>query len=103
LSALATIYDRPAWLKKYDTKVSFKYTPAGTSNDVFGCQIVRRGLIREVSVLSPGVEPAEPGAKVLTISRDEAAVNPGDRVFYGGARIYRPGIGQVLRVDGHPA
>jgi hypothetical protein len=99
LAAVATIYDRPAWLKKYDTKVSFRYKPAGTSNDVFGCQIVRRGLIEEVSVLSPGVEPAEPGAKVLTINRDEAAaLKPGDRVTHGGPMIYRPGIGQVLAI-----
>jgi hypothetical protein len=100
LTALARIYERPAWLKR-NTPVSFGYGSAGTSRNVFGCEILRRGIVSEISLLSPGVEPAEPGAKVLTINRDEtAALDPGDRVSYGGRMIYRPGIGQVLSVEG---
>ncbi len=49
---------------------SFAYKPAGTSNDVFGCEIARRGLVTEVSVLSPDRQPAEP-AKVMTLHPTE--------------------------------
>ena len=71
------------------------------SNDVFGCEIARRGIIREVSVLSPSVEPAEPLAKVLTLHPTEpktsTRVAAGDTLLAPG-RIVRRGIGQVLGV-----
>jgi hypothetical protein len=53
-------------------------------------------FVSEVSVLPPGVEPAEPLAEVLWIGEPEVAA--GD-VFYGdGTMITRYGIGQVLGV-----
>ncbi|MGH3079405.1 MAG: hypothetical protein ACRDPZ_14650 [Gaiellaceae bacterium] len=39
LACIAEIADLPGWLRKYDTKASFAYKPAGTSHDVFGCGI----------------------------------------------------------------
>jgi hypothetical protein len=65
LAVVATVTDRPEWLKR-GVRASFSYQPARTSHDVFGCEILRRGLITEVSVPSPDREPVEPLAQVLT-------------------------------------
>ena len=69
LAALAQITDRPPWLER-GCRCSFGYGPAGTGQFA-GCEILRRGVVTEVSVLSPGVEPAEPLAQVLTIHPTE--------------------------------
>ena len=98
LACIAEIHDLPCWLTRGDTKASFSYVPLG-SNDVFGCEIARRGIIKEVSVLSPSVEPAEPLAKVLTLHPTEPKASTraaaGDTLLAPG-RIVRRGIGQVL-------
>jgi hypothetical protein len=83
LAAIAEITELPCWLRKYESKASFGYLPAGTSNDVFGCEIARRGLVTEVSVLSPGCKPAEPLAQVLTL-------NPTETPKTSVARVHAP-------------
>lgn len=50
--------------------------------------------MKEVSVLSPTNRPAEPCAKVFERQRSSA----GGEVIYGGQRIVRHGIGQLLGV-----
>jgi hypothetical protein len=71
LCGLAEVHDCPGWLRR-NTPVSFAYHSLGTSRDVLGgCEIVRRGLVTEVSVLPPWSEPAEPLAKVLTLHPTE--------------------------------
>ena len=72
LAAIRTIHDAPVWLSK-ETRVSFGYKPAGTSSDVFGCEIARRGLVDEVSLLAPDRKPAEPLARVVTLRRSVPA------------------------------
>ncbi len=90
LAALATVTDPPVWLKRDETKASFGFKPAGTSRDVFDCEILRRGLVTEVSILSPSVKPAEPLAKVLSLRRSAAAVVTSDRVAAAGnTHVYR--------------
>jgi hypothetical protein len=81
LAALATITDRPCWLER-GTRCSFAYASAGTSHDFFGCQIVRRGLVSEVSVLSPDRTPAEPLASVWSLRRAETTSSCDGEVIY---------------------
>ena len=50
LACIATITDRPNWLKP-NNPVSFSFISASINRDAFGCEILRRGLISEVSVL----------------------------------------------------
>jgi hypothetical protein len=58
---------------------------------------VRRGIVSEVSGLSPACKPADPLAKVLNLRRVEtAAFNPGDQA-YGGPKLHRR-IGRVIGI-----
>jgi hypothetical protein len=72
LAARATVPgDLPTWFKR-GAPASCGYLPlhrrdvaiAGTRADVIG-----NALLREISVLSPGVEPAEPLAEVMLVER----------------------------------
>lgn len=54
LVALATLTEKPSWLG-YGTRASFEFRPLQMSS--FGDGIVRSGIVSEVSVLSPDVEP----------------------------------------------
>jgi hypothetical protein len=69
MTAIATLTKCPPWLKR-GTPASFAFI--APIWDSFGNNIVRRAIVREVSVLSPGVEPAEPGARVLYVKPAEA-------------------------------
>jgi hypothetical protein len=65
--------------------------------------LVYSAIVTEMSILSPGVKPAEPLAKVVLLQRSTATPephpSPGDVVIYGdGTIIRRRGIGQVLGV-----
>jgi hypothetical protein len=95
LAAMATIDEPPEWLRKNDTKASFCFKPL-TRSQAFGCEIVRHGILDEVSVLSPDRRPQEPLARVVSLREAEPGLNPGDQVFYGGQVLRRPGIGRVL-------
>jgi hypothetical protein len=69
VAALCDVTDPPDWLRR-NTPASFKFITL-LRHDFHGWNTVARAIVREVSVLSPGVEPADPGAKVLTFHREE--------------------------------
>jgi hypothetical protein len=97
--ASATVHEPPAWLTKHDTKASFSFI-ALSRGSFTACEHVMDAFVREVSILSPGTEPAEPLARVLRLAPVDEPPNrtPAGEVIYGGGIIRRPGIGQVLRV-----
>lgn len=113
LACIADIDDRPGWLER-NNPVSFSYKPAGTSH-VFGVEVLRRGLITEVLVLSPASSgPAEPGARLLTLrpSEEPRTTTIHRAPVVGDPRVrqlredaarrgisYRPSIGQITAVD----
>jgi hypothetical protein len=78
LAALCDIDVPPLWLKR-GTACSFGFAPLNRQ-EYAGWQIVRRGLVNEISLLSPSVQPAEPLAQVLTFSSREVPpkANPGE-------------------------
>lgn len=101
LVASATVAEAPPWLAR-GTKASFEYsvihrrdlTPLGSDADV-----VASGILNEVSVLSPGVRPAEPCAEVLLFERAElakpSAVRPSNRRrVAAGSRARVHGLGR---------
>ena len=104
--ASATIPDPPSWLRKHDTKASFSYSPYARSSFT-DCEHITAGHINEVTILSPGREPFEPLARVLSVrpktrfkppaTTTRNRPDPEARVFYGGDLIRRP-TGQVLGV-----
>lgn len=84
------ISDPPSWLKRggavsWCRNSLWEWEPTDVETTV-----LRQGLIREVSILSPSVEPAEPLARVMWVSdeRSPAVVRASDRpaagvVYYG--------------------
>jgi hypothetical protein len=87
-TAVARVTDAPAWLKR-GTRVSFGFSPLHT-RDVHirdsRAEVIGRGLVNEVSVLSPGKRPAEPLAEVLSVRAHDgepAAVRPSERAAAG--------------------
>ena len=103
VAALCDVPDPPVWLKR-DTPASIQVHRSPAAR-VPRPKDRRSRPHPRGSVLSPGVEPADPGAKVLTLHREvpkpkrEPGLNPGDQVIYGNGQIIRrPAIGQVLGV-----
>jgi hypothetical protein len=121
--ARASVTKPPGWLKR-GTPASLSFHSMGRasseSRQVYEA-IVRRGiadakpageweyveraLVGEVSILSPGVQPAEPLAKVLLVERADSPVAvpdrsvAGEQVIHGDGRLLRrPAIGRVLGV-----
>ena len=84
--AVATITDPPSWLRR-GTPASFEIKAARRSS--FDEAVLRSGYVTEVSILSPGVEPCEPLARVLTF--DPAKPRPAAReeVIHGNGQIIR--------------
>lgn len=68
--ATATVTDPPAWLKR-GTPVSVGHKRAGTIDDR-----ILTTYVTEISLLSPGVKPNVPGAKVLLVEPTKAEVPP---------------------------
>jgi hypothetical protein len=66
LAALTTITEPPGWLRR-GTPASMSYLNLQRSS-LGAAQRVMRGLVDEVSVLSPGVRAKEPRAKVVTFA-----------------------------------
>lgn len=106
-AALCDIDDPPpSWLK-VGNPVSFAFSTLHRWEHN-GWQIIRRGLVNEVSILSPGVAPAESLARVCTLSRQSQdsplAVGPrnppkaaaGGELIVGG--IIRRNCGRVIAV-----
>jgi len=105
VTASATVTDPPAWLRKH-TPASFRRHDAYTVESVKGAQRVGAAFVGEVSVLPPGVEPAEPLARVITFAPAKEPkpaarhpAKPKGAVTYGsGQLLIRPNIGTVLSV-----
>jgi hypothetical protein len=103
LVADAEITAPPEWLSTR-TKASFEFAPL-QQQQANGWNRILRALVTEVSILSPGTNPAEPLARVMLLrQRSPAAVGATSdaaavgEVFYGGQMIRRPNIGRVLGV-----
>ena len=90
--ASAELTDAPGWLKR-NSGVSWSHIPLRTQ-DVNGTTRLLRGVITEVSVLSPSVRPAESMARVVLV-RSPAALPTSDRAVAGEV-IYTP-HGKPLR------
>lgn len=99
--------EHPEWLKR-GSAVSWCYHPLHTYQPWGdGPEVMTSALLREISVLSPGVEPAEKLARVAYVkelpAELPAARKPepeGEVVFGYGELLRRPNIGQILRVGG---
>jgi hypothetical protein len=96
LFAHTTITDPPDWLKR-GTAASMSYATAQRRSLGPAHERVLRGLVTEVSVLSPGVLPEETRAKVVLYRQAAEAIS--GEVFYGNGQVLiRPGVGQVLGI-----
>ena len=69
ICARATVEKPPGWLRTYQTKASFGSWRVHSTTHDDGWVRVTRALVKEVSLLSPAVEPAEPLACVTLSSR----------------------------------
>jgi hypothetical protein len=102
LVARATVTDPPDWLKR-GVKASFAFAALSTSptiQDTYGWKLVNRALVNEVSILSPGKEPAEPLAQVLLVERMAAAPAAGEVIHHPpGGVLVRRNIGRVTGID----
>ena len=93
IAAYCDITDPPCWLER-GTRASFALSTYDRS--WFGeTERVFKALVSEVSVLAPGVKPAEPCAEVWSYRRTEP--KPAARVLEPQLLV-RPSIGQVLGV-----
>lgn len=96
-----------------DAPASFSWI-SGSSYDLDGWTVVSRGIVREVTVVGPGFDPVDCGARVLSV---RAAQPPAARTAPAGTThrdlpaemlawaaaaptgvVRRPGIGRVLGV-----
>ena len=94
--ASVEITDPPGWLKR-NGGVSWSHNPL-RELDVDGTTRLLRGIIHEVSILSPNVKPAEPRARVEWIG--EPVTTVGEVIRHPpGTKFVRRGIGQVLGVS----
>jgi hypothetical protein len=101
LCAHTTITDAPDWLRQ-GTAASICYATAQRCA-LGATQRILRGLVTEVSVLSPGVEPAEPRAKVVLLRHADrpaptVAHEPALAHIDNTGLLMRPGIGRILGV-----
>ena len=92
--------DDPSRLKR-GGGVSWAWNPL-QEQDVNGTTRILRGLITEVSILSPSTQPAEPQAGVAWVGESPRSVADLARseviVHKPDTRLVRHGIGQVLGV-----
>ena len=106
--AHATLTDPPSWLRR-GIRASFGFGVVQRRELNIGgtqAEVIARGFVREVSVLSPGRDPAEPRAEVLGLrqvshtdyTRAPARPEPAGEVFYGGGMIRRPAGGHIIGV-----
>ena len=106
--AHVTVDNAPSWLRR-GTPASFAFRVVQRRElNIAGTQAegIARGLVREVNILSPGTDPAEPRAEVLglrQVSRTEyaqapAQSEPAGEVFFGGGMIRRPAGGHIIGV-----
>ena len=98
----AEITDPPAWLRRDTTGVSIARS-AMSRRDMGGWELIRDATLNEVSLLSPGVEPAFPRSRVTWIGKPSPAAaltshRAAGEVTLGGQRIVRQNTGRVLGV-----
>ena len=86
--------DPPSWLRQYHTKASLGFWDVHSMPHINGSTRITRSIVEEISLLRD-LTPAEPLAEVTLLRR---AKEPEPVVFYGGALIRRPNLGQVLGV-----
>ena len=88
--ARAEITDPPAWLRTYETKASFGRWDVHATRHEDGWERVTSALVKEVSLLSPGVEPSEPRACVLSFRPTvEPTASREGQVILGGPTLRR--------------
>lgn len=97
----ANVTDPPEWLRK-GTPASLSRYNAHTTRTAEGAERVTSAFVGEVSVLSPGVAPAEPRAQVVHLEAEPVTrrhhAQPGGVTYGYGQLLIRPNIGKVLRV-----
>lgn len=100
----AVVTDGPAWLKP-GTAASLGQKILSRAS--FHDDLVTSAILEEISVLSPGTRPAEPGARVMVLERVDQAPSArpsspgraaGEVIHPHGQIIRRPNIGRVLGV-----
>jgi hypothetical protein len=64
----AVVDDPPCWLRKYETKASFARWDVHSTTHADGLERVTSALAKEVSLLSPATQPAEPLAGNTTMT-----------------------------------
>ena len=105
----AEITDPPAWLRK-GAAVSISHSAYSTRTP-WGAEwdLIQKAFLNEVSILSPGVKPAHPRARVEWIGKPEPQAARTDRRPAGevihhppGGVLVRRNTGQVLAVGGVP-
>lgn len=111
VTASATVTDPPAWLRK-NTPASFRRHDTYTVESVKGAQRVGAAFVGEVSVLPPGVEPAEPLARVVCLEREkpkphtershyvDLTADPGSPHWLRAAQEEAHAKGRIVRVSG---
>lgn len=86
----------PGWLRR-DGAVSWSHVPL-REQDVNGTTRLLRGIVKEISILSPSVQPAEPRARVEWIG-EPVKRSAGEVIHHPpGTKQVRRGLGQVLGV-----
>ena len=98
----ANVTDPPEWLRR-GTPASLSRINVHATPTAEGAERVTSAYIKEVSLLSPGVKPAEPLAQIVPLKAEPVArrhqAQPQGEVTYGhGQLLIRPNIGQVLSV-----
>ena len=93
--ASVELSDPPTWLRR-SGGVSWSYRALHT-REVGESTVLARGLIDEVSLLSPSVQPAEPFATVSWVGEEE----PASRTATGEVIHHPPGGSLVRRHYGH--
>ena len=102
IAARATITDKPEWLKR-GTRASFEFASL-QDQQVGGWSRVLRGLVSEVTILSPGVRPLEPRAQVALLYRTTEAkpratvATSSEPHWLRDAQIEAAGRGRLIRV-----
>jgi hypothetical protein len=113
--ARATVTKPPAWLTR-GTKASFAFSKMWTASredravyerivrryredaPPMDWKYVHKGLVSEVSILSPGTKPAEPLAQVLLVERTSAAEPAGKVIHTPSGVLVRRHSGHVIGV-----
>jgi hypothetical protein len=101
-AALATVAERPSWLKR-GTGASFEYLPLHKMG-LNGWEFVRSAIVREVTVTSPSYEARDPGAKVLSIGAVPATARHASRHWPAGTivRTLADGSEEITHSHGAP-